>query len=204
MAYIPVPNTVKVAMNILTGGQLCAMTFTVEKGSQPSIADLEGLNEIFRSWFDNSVKPLMHATCQLTSIVSTDLTTASSPSVTLSVNPPISGTAGGNTSPNNVTLATSFRTSLRGRSYRGRSYIVGIPTSVIQSAVMVAGSYATNIILSFLALRAALVAGAWTHVVVSRVQNKVALAVGVTTPITSYLIDTFLDSMRRRLAGRGE
>lgn len=105
--------------------------------------------------------------------------------------------------PNNVALCISFRTPNRGRSYRGRNYISGfhegqVTGNVISSTVAEAIRAAYQILIDDGE------AGSPQWCVVSRYSNKLPRAVGIYTLISAVVVtDVYVDSMRRRLPGRG-
>lgn len=114
---------------------------------------------------------------------------------------------GGNSnpaSPNNVSLAVSFRTGLSGRSYRGRNYWLGftepdVTNNQIDSALIL------DILAAYTSLIGAnSVADDWTWCVYSRYVNGVERETGMAQDVTSVgTTDGIVDSQRRRLPGRG-
>jgi len=202
MAFIPVPNTIKLSFEWLVAGQIVAVTLSVEKASAVTVADLDTVNDMAVDWWNTDSKALQTATSTLTRTTSTDLTTSSSP---VADNPitPIAGTAAGNPLPNNAALVVSFKTANRGRSYRGRMYWPGIPQSQQLNPVTVQSAYAIGLATSVAAFLDDLDTAGYTPVVVSRQEDNVVRTTGVTTPITTLEVEQFIDSQRRRLAGRG-
>jgi len=147
---------------------------------------------------------------QLVEVVVTDMSSLTGGQVSFS--PPIGefGGKGGPPLPSNVSLSISFRTALRGRSFRGRNYVVGLAVddqldqNSIKPTVMSAWVDAYTELI-------ALASGAGaTWIVASRFSgvdgdgHPVPRAAGVTTPITNVVAtDNTIDSQRRRLPGRG-
>jgi hypothetical protein len=132
----------------------------------------------------------------------TALDSDSAPSIERVVTNP-AGTASGNQSQDSSALTVTFITDLRGRSYRGRNYLPGMPNeatvngsswSVVKAAAM-ADCYD--------ALRTLLIAEAFSHVVASRYHNGVRRTVGVATGVTQYRGNTKIAVQRRRIAGTG-
>lgn len=121
------------------------------------------------------------------------------PNVEAEYNFPV-GTIGsltGDVSPGNVTIAVKLLTGIIGRSYRGRQFWFGIAEGITS------GNRMTSAGLSLLAQL-------WTRhllgfsvlgiVYVPAVASRVKL---VLRPVLEITIELFLDSMRRRLTGRG-
>lgn len=203
MAFIPVPNAVRVSMEFTIAGQIVVFTLSLERGTQPTVAEMENLGTVMATWWNNSQKPFHTPLIALQKVTVTDLTTSSSPSVEVPVSPVIPGTASGTALPNNAAAVVSFRTPSRGRSYRGRVYLPGLSDAHRVNPVTFSNGFMNGVIASFLTLKDTLNSYGWEHVVISRRQNKVDLTTGVTTPVTAYLMDSLYDSQRRRLAGRG-
>lgn len=105
--------------------------------------------------------------------------------------------------PNNAAFCITHRTALRGRSYRGRTYVGGLGNSQVDGNVVVPFAV-TNTVLAFNATRETLAADNVTFMIVSRYHNGAPRVGGLRTPVSlSLAIDNVVDSQRRRLPGRG-
>jgi len=125
------------------------------------------------------------------------------PVVQRPVNPPIAGTIAAAALPNSTSAVATLNTALRGRSYRGRKYLVGIPVSNQVSATQLNPGYITAMLASLNALGVELTSGSNEWVIISRQNQGQPRVTGVPTQVTSFYADTFIDNQRRRLAGRG-
>jgi hypothetical protein len=140
----------------------------------------------------------------LVGVRSTDLTTVSSPVDDYVLPTPIIGTWTGGVVPANVAICATKYTAGRGRSYRGRMYLPGMPDS------QVAGSYLTSAHLSIVNNNLAFllsytVDGAVTPlVVVSRFHDLAPRGTALVNPVTAITANTRVDSQRRRLPGVGQ
>jgi hypothetical protein len=107
------------------------------------------------------------------------------------------------TLPNNVTWAIKFNTANRGRSGRGRNYIIGLTKPKVAANLLnpiTAGQFVDG----YLDLLTDLAASDWEWVVYSRFEDKVERTTGLAQPVVSVsFADLILDSQRRRLPGRG-
>lgn len=115
---------------------------------------------------------------------------------------PLAGTGGSVQLPNNVTLCIKWTTENRGRSFRGRTYHVGLTESQVTDNEVVAvamGQFTT----AYGALLTDLATAGWPLVIASRYANNQPRITGVATLVTGFSIDPFIDSQRRRLPGRG-
>ena len=166
-------------------------------------AALVSLADTLLEWWGDNLLPLTSTTTVLREIYIRELQTEGI-EYTLAVDP-TSGTGGidGEPLPNNVCLCVSFRTGLQGRSNRGRNYPPGMVRSQ-QSGNYATNAYAAALAAAYQALPVAVVGDGWTWVVASRYQAGGPRPSGITTNVlTALVVDRALDSMRRRLVGRG-
>lgn len=114
------------------------------------------------------------------------------------------GTASGTSMPPNVAYCLSLRTGQTGRSARGRFYTVGVTSAHLASAVAVSTTYRDAWIAALEAVGSQAASDGWSWGVLSRQNNGIVLGTAVLRPITDVIgVDLNLDSMRRRLLGRG-
>lgn len=105
--------------------------------------------------------------------------------------------------PNNVAFVVTHRTAARGRSFRGRSYICGIPADQINGSLVSSG-FLSGVVAAFNNMRTAAETAGYPFVIVSRFTNGNPRVIGVATSVTTCVaIDNAVDSQRRRLPGRG-
>jgi len=209
MAFIPVANTALVEVRFTQNGQNVENTLWFENAADPDSAALTTLAIAVRDWWDAELKPIVSSNVQLREVVATSMTTDSSP---IGSSTPAEADFGGSTAnivPGNVTMSISFRTGLRGRSFRGRNYAVGLTEDQVTGNQFVTGLTALWQAAYFALIDAAATAG-WQWVVVSRFSgvddsgDPIPRAAGVTTPVIDVVVvDDNVDSQRRRLTGRG-
>lgn len=204
MPFQPVTNGFKSAIEgrqlgepaVITQGWLTTGVIDASSAAQLAV----GLAD----WFTGNVLPLLSPDYVYEQTVVTGLRTESDFTFTNDAN---SGTAGGAivaSDPNNVTLAISFRSGMTGRSFRGRNFIPGLPGSSISNnrvsatlANALAGAYE-------ILMGEDSVATGFTWGVISRRTGGAQRPSGIVTPITQVVVvDTIVDSQRRRLPGRG-
>jgi hypothetical protein len=211
MPFVPVANVAESELRMLLGGERVENTLAFQHDGAILASDLSDLNDALKHWWTVDYAPLTWDATQLREIYSADQTTSTGPASTLDGGGE-HGAGGSNVVANNVTVVVSFRTDFRGRSFRGRNYIAGIPTPQFSDANHIESSYATSLISAYNSLLGpdALVTG-FTWGVVSRfsgvdVNHKpIPRVAGVFTPITQVVItDLVADSQRRRLPGRGD
>lgn len=203
MAFIPFDKVAMVEIRMLNEGQQCENTLYVQFPDSITEEDLTGLANNIRDWWDGSVSPLLPTAVSLAEIVCTDLTDAESLQVTLGGGG-LTGGMGGSVLPNNVSFAISFRTGTRGRSFRGRNYIAAITADSRVGTNGLDPDFVASWIAAYGGLLTAVLGPGQVWVVASRFQDGAPRVTGLATPvITVVATDNTLDSMRRRLPGRG-
>lgn len=204
MAFIPVPDTVSVEVRMLMDQQKIENTLAFRLVGGWDLTSAAALGADLLLWWTNDYRVQISNEVSLREIFITDLSSATgfthsqpapAPNPTGSQNLP--------SSPNNVALCLSFRTVNRGRSYRGRNYISGIPRDNVTSNDVSPGAVG-GLLAAYNALFTLASSNGADWVVVSRYANKLPRVTGVATNITSVVVvDPTVDSQRRRLPGRG-
>lgn len=202
MAFQPVTAACQCLINYRQAGQemQSQLYFDTSGSNDPTV--LTNLAQVVADWLTNEWAPLAASTATVISLILTNVDIAGGAQVTFT---PIGGIQGGNASfamPTGTTVTASWRTGLAGRSFRGRTYHVGLTES------QVADNALTSTARSDLQQ-------AYTQLIVdanifgtplsiaSRVSNGVPRPAGILTPVQTCLVDEFIDSQRRRLTGRG-
>jgi len=202
MAFIPVPNTAAVVIAYTYAQQRMINTYHVERQSPWDIVQLTLLAQNVRNWFVLNVLPLLSSDGVFLQTIATSLESASAPQFTITESPPPAGGTLIAVLPGGSCACITQRTALRGRSFRGRTYLSMLPQSSLAQGRFT-GAFVAFLDSAFEQLRLDLIAAAWTWVVVSRQQGGVPLASGVTTPVTAVDVNQDPDSQRRRNPGRG-
>lgn len=210
MAFIPVPQCAQVQIVGQIDGQETINDLYFSHGSAITIVNLQALADAVDNWYWASILPELSNDFTYLRTIVTDLTTNTSGVAFQSAN---TGTGGvtGEANPNNVAACISFRTALRGRNWRGRNYIPGVPGSVV-TLNTISPTFVTNVQAGYRLLKfgGTAIPGDWSWVVVSRfsgvdVNHKpIPRTSGVVELVTDALfVDSTVDSQRRRLPGRG-
>jgi hypothetical protein len=203
MAFIPIPNAIKASLEFTYGGQTIVLTLGWVKASAVQHNDLEDLAGALSDWMDSDLDLNMNSGVSLFNINATDQSSESGESYDLAISPNLPGTLNTGGQPANVAAVCTFRTPLRGRSYRGRAYLGGLDSSQISNATRLTTNAASAIVNAFSGLVDVGTPLSLVHAVFSRFHNGTPRTVGVATEVTQYTIDTAIDSQRRRLYGRG-
>lgn len=173
-----------------------------EGGVEPNPAVLA--ERLWNEWNAN-IRPAVSNALSLYQVVCTDLSAGSAPGSVFAGASPLVGAEVSAALPNNVSCVFSLKTALRGRSYQGRIYHIGLTEQQV-TANAVGATFLTTLLTGYRALR--LLEGAsgeptFQLAVLSYWLNKALRATPVSTPVTLITSDGVIDSQRRRLPGRG-
>jgi len=203
MTFVPVPLGAEIIINGVRGGQEIVTTSYATHFAGWGQTEIDNLSEAVDAWVGSQLLPSVSPSYEYfnthcrdlrlpVGFESTNLTSAGV------------GSRGASTGPNNQVLSVSRRSGLAGRSARGRVFWPDIPDEDKLDDNHVTAARAIVYAEIMDALTAAIAGAGWVEVIVSRRTNGVANVPAVTYPVTQYLtVDNTLDSMRRRLPGRG-
>lgn len=206
MAFQSVPQTVSVQVrNKLPDNQDFIVDLAFWRGvTDPTVAEMFALGDDIDQWWTLSIMPYLSDTVAYFEVVCNLLTTATSLQ-TSSTSGSIVGGVGTEQAPNAQAACISLRTGMRGRSFRGRNYISGVPNASIAVNHM-DPTFMTTIESGY---RFLLAGGAYdpspfSWVVISRRAAGFVRPVGVTTQIlNAFFVDDIIDDQRRRKPGVG-
>lgn len=202
MAFIPVPGAAEVVINATCSEIPVAnvLGFTEVAGGDFTVAELTTLATKVRDAWQTNMLPVFGGGYELFNVTARSLTSESAPSVQVDVTSTQVGTASGQNMPNNVALVVTHRTALRGRSFRGRTYLVGLTEDQIAGNEVTSGAF-TAISAAWAAFYAAVSDSITKLVVISRYSLGVPRSPGIATVVTSSgFRDNKVDTMRRRLS----
>lgn len=210
MPFVPVPSTVMVEMRMRLDAQEIENTLYFEKATAWTVAQYTALANAMIVWWNTAYGLVLSSDLSLVEVYITDLTTATSPvHAQAAPIPNPTGTVPTATLPNNVSLTVSFRTANRGRSYRGRNYVPGLPENAV-TLNTVQPSTVAGIQNAYTGLFAVADGQSIEWVVVSRYSGidgdgkPIPRTIGLATPVTAAIVvDAIVDSQRRRLPKRG-
>lgn len=198
MAYVRLPGGIKVAMEYEVFGKVVVNVYHVTTPDPIITIKLVDIAELFEDWWTNSIGEWFSSDITLNAVTALNLDVPNGEKVTNVVTPPSPGQILDPAASNNVALVASFRTAQTGRSFRGRAYHAGMNASSI-TANEIGVSKAGNILASYLELDIALGIENAQQVVASFISEGAPRAVGIGTPIDSYVVNLRVDTQRRRL-----
>jgi len=199
MALGIVPNGIKVEMNYTQNSIPVVNRFYVTLSAPPSSADLDDVIVATLDFY-NALRGGQHTSLILQNITATDVHVANGTQTILPLTADNAGTATGTAAAANAALCASLRTNFTGRSFRGRMYFGGLPQSALDSAQEVDAGFAAGFGDALMDFIDALAAINQTLVVVSNYASGVVRVIALATEIISVIIDTKVDSQRRRTA----
>lgn len=204
MPFIATANTLKCLLKYNWANQTVVQDLWFKYNSAPGSTERAALATAMHTWWTNQIKPYLCDNIGLFEVDVIDMSTQNGPVYTLTLTSPEVGGDTGDSVPLNAALCVSLRTASRGRNFRGRNYIGGIPLSSVPTPGTFATGIVSNILTAFswFLTPSNVAAGIWS--VVSWYLNKSARSSGLATPITAVTADTLIDSQRRRLIGRGQ
>lgn len=203
MAFIPATDTVRVDLVYDLDGQNCLNTLWFKfRAGAPTLPDLTALGVGVNDYWTLAMMPLLSDTLVYNGNIVYDWSSPSAPAV----NTP-SGTAGGQTDPplpNAMAFCITFLTGGRGKSSRGRNFIMGIPDSYRAGANRIDSGNAANFVSVYTGILGSAIDADWEWSVVSFFTANAPRAAGLVQPIIGAgASDLILDTQRRRGPGRG-
>jgi len=202
MAFIPVPNGVRVALEQSLDGQLVVNVYYVDKPAPIITADLTTIATIFRDWWIGDLSVPLANDLALNAVVATDVSIEGGSQVTLTASLPAIGGSAVAAVPNNVALCVTRYTLFTGRSRRGRSYYAGLTEGIVTNNTVVAPQLAT-ILAAQGQLSLDLQAAGFRWVVASFVSGGVPRVTADVRGVASFAANNRVDTQRRRLPGEG-
>jgi len=204
MAFVPFPSTVMASVRELWLGQEVENTLYFDYDGVPSGADVSEVASHLLTYWTATMMPLQSVTTQLLGVYAKSLAAEVAPIAFASPAGTVNGSVSGQSCPSNVSVAVSFRSGFSGRSGRGRNYWIGLPEGLVDGNV-IADSLLNNIRLAYEGMIGAdaVTTGA-TWVIASRFHDNAERLTGTTFGVESVTYsNNTVDSMRRRLPGRG-
>lgn len=208
--FIPVSNAMQVVLQFeQQDGSNALNEFWVQRSAAWTPTLMTTMLDAFISWFStgdgtHAYRGSVGTDNALVAAKGRDYTTQSGYVVIDQAGLPVSGDGGGEAAGLGATWVVTARTGLAGRSYRGRTYLVGLPSGFWSDYNLneVNGEFAGHVVLAFNSLvDAVTTADAEAHLVVcSRYHNGGFRDEGVTTPILSYGYSTLSTDFQRRRA----
>jgi len=203
MPQYDVPGLMRIELHYLQVDEHTMNVFWCKSNLNETSATLEQeLAGTFKNWWSSEIRPLVSDSLVLYEIVVKELR-PDGVAVLYTDGLPVAGEKTEQVLPNNVAIAVHWGTGLIGRSRHGRTYQGGLCADQVSGNTL---NVAPTFQSAYDALRTTLdnITLNVEFSVVSFVSNKAWRTVPLTTPISGVAVESTLDSMRRRLPGRGQ
>jgi len=190
------PLVCKVALVFNRDTRTFVNTFHVTDTAGWDAGKMSTLASNFYTWWNSYYSTGMNSSISLVQIQVRLLDPSNPLAVDYTTGLPVSGAIAGTPEAANVTNTLSWRTGLAGRKYRGRTYVPAIDESQATAGDTTTG--ATGTLFS-------IIASHFLTILTSGTQfpSIFHLATNTFTQIVGYVIESVLDSQRRRLPNRG-
>ena len=193
MPFVPIPDTVQVDFIGELGGKEVIWGWQWQRDGGWSVGGADTLAADMFAWWDERI--LLNTAPQylLNTIRVTDLSSSVGFVYDWTDALPQAGGAASPSSAANVAAVVSFKTGNRGRAYRGRCYLPGVPEGFLDVNTL-SDAYRGNLLAAFVASTSiGSVLGA-DQVVASRTTNP-----GFVTQVTNWVVRPTSKRMGRRL-----
>jgi len=200
MPFQPVPDGIEIVLDATQNTVPVVNVFNVKDTSTHDATLLEAYANAVLTWWQTNVAPELHQSYVLNAVKVTSLELSTGPQFILPVTSSNTGALTGDPVAANAALVISWRTASIGRSFRGRTYQGGMDTVALATAQEVTTGFVSAMALNYANLIDAITAVGGALSVLSRFALGVARVAGLLTEITGIIIDTKVDSQRRRTA----
>ena len=199
LPFITFPNSAEVVLKFLQGSAPWFLTLGFHSASSVVPTDVDNLAASIDYWWSNFLSAQITTSAVLQEIVATDLSTQFGYQKILPPATVPAGTLIGTEAPVGDAMIVTFKTALRGRSYRGRNYVAGR----VQGDIANENTWTTVRVLAmqnvYDNLPASIAAANWSHVVLSRYLNGNRRIVGAETFVQNYIAKGRIGTQRKRL-----
>lgn len=201
MAFVPVPNTVQVTMVFHDADGIEAVNrYYCATESVPTETDLDDLATTFSDWWEEQLGPYTAPNWSLVAINLRAMNEEFGIEQVYTTGLPSAGSAADTALPNQVSYTITWLTGLVGRSFRGRTYGIGLRESAVAAGHKQLIPTAVSALHDrYDALRSALETAGHALQVVSYVTGGVPNDPAVTTAVIATRANFPLATQRRRL-----
>ena len=203
MAFVPFNNVIKLEAIFTLAGQRVQNVHNYLVDETPNVDTCQALMGSYLDWYNGSLAPLQPPACQLVLMRATIMEEENSPGVENAAFSTANGIHNSEPLPNSVTAAIRWVTGFRGRSYRGRTYHIGLTEDQVQGNTITSETVTALQVAYGELMSLPVDVGPAVMCICSRVSHGVERTVGVATPVLNVVVDNVVDSQRRRLPGRG-
>ena len=194
------PRGIKIVLEATQNTTPVVNVWNVQAPATVTLTDLNDVSTVMDAWIISDLLPLMHSSWHAQQLIVTDLSSATPSQVITPLGVGYEGQVGGDPTAANAAVCVSWRTAVIGRSYRGRTFLGGLPNVYLASAQNINTANAVGIAAAAANLISVLTTAGYILSVLSYYSNLVLRVSGLLTEIVSVIVDTKVDSQRRRTA----
>lgn len=200
MSFQPVPDGIQITMNYVSNlGTVAQNRYFVSDGTSPSPTNIELATETFNTWWAENLRAATNASWTLNNITGRGMDTEFGLEIINTTDLPEAGSGTGAAAAFQVSATITWLTGLVGRSFRGRTYFVGMAAAQALGNHL-DSSFQAGIQTAFDALLELLDTAGFELGVVSFVSAGVPRTDGLFTPVTSARVNSQVHTQRRRLS----
>lgn len=209
MSFIPVAGGCKVELVYVVGLQRVENVYWIKKtgGGNFTAADLDTVSGVFYAWENLVARLRRHTGTHCDIFRATAMHSPGAPFVEYVMN--LNGSLAGTNIPTVATVAVKHGTGLSGRSFRGRSYWIGLATGQVASVDTITATAQVDLIFAYNDLRTRLLAAGYVFCVCSLYsgvtivngrRRAIPRAAGILTPVVASTCGIGIDTQRHRKA----
>jgi hypothetical protein len=204
MPFVPAPNIVQAEVRCSLDGQQIENRWMVNVGAPVTPVLVDAVANLVNVWAQDTYFDFLPDVLSLNETVATDMSDENGSQVAIAPTGAFTGALAEEPMPNETSFCISLRSASRGRSARGRTYILAVTKFATTGNFLHAGR-ADQFKGAIQTLIDRIAAAGWGMVIVSYRHNNAPrvggpVYFGVTNAIYTDLV---LDSMRRRKPGVG-
>lgn len=200
MAFVPFPTgTVSMTLEMTVNGIPCVMTWGAQKAGGAAATAADGLNLALGigTWCNSDLAPICTTSTDYLNVVVYDLTSAAGWVANSVLGFP--GQVNTATPPNNVAMTITLQTALRGRSQRGRNFLIGLPASDLLNELSWSSAAVSTVDTVWGQLDLAIGTAGFSMGVLSRQTLGVPRVMGQFTPLNAIRANQPIKTQRGRL-----
>jgi len=204
MAFVPAPQIVMAEIRALFAGQKIENRVMIDTLAAVTPGVVDDVANIVDVWAQERYFPVLPSRVTLNSVVATDMSASDGPQHTITPEATVVGGLAAEVMPNETTFCIGLKSNSRGRSARGRFYVLGLARPDVTDNDLSAVR-ANSFVAAMAELITRITAAGWRLVVVSYISEGVARPGG---PVYYEIVnatysDLVVDSMKSRKPGVG-
>jgi len=196
IGFVPALNCAALVLDMLVNGHSVSTGAFINNAVSWTIDTLDELCNTAVSNFVAFVLPNLASNLSLIGAKATDITSETGPVGNFNPGTPPTGGDSAPSTSNNCAACIKVETGNRGRSYRGRNFMPGLPTDEVEGN-LIDIDWLDDLITTYGSYMNSMNGDGMTPVVLSRVSDGVARPEAIQTPVLSYTATNNLVTSQR-------